>query len=137
MPIAVDPEKTFDYILKRERSLPIEQQTIFHLKVLTARELAGIEDNVSRINTADGSMTVKTGSTILDTLKKGLRGWENFKDAQGNAVLYRENNGVPRDDNFDRLLPADRRELANAITEQNRLTEEQIKNSESGQESAR
>lgn len=133
MAIAVDPERTFDYVLQEERDLPIEQQTVWKIKVLTARELAEIEDNTSRID-KEGVLQVRHGSVVLNTLRKGLRGWENFQDAQGNPVPFRDNNGVPREDNFDRMRPAWRREICNAITEQNRLTADQVKNSASGQE---
>lgn len=135
MAIAVDPDKVVPYVLIEDRKLPVEQQTRFLCKFLSAREDAQIQDNVVRGNTDEKSMQVKSGSTVLETLRKGLRGWENFKDQNGNDVPWRENNGTPRDENFNHLKPHWRREIANFITEQNTLKAEEIKNLESGQES--
>lgn len=133
MAIAVDPNRTFDYVLKGDRKLPVEQQTVFKLKVLSAKELARLEDNISLMD-LNGVMQVKSGSIILETLRIGLRGWDTFHDKNGNLIEFRDNNGKPRDDNFDLLRPEWRRELANAITEQTKLSGDEIKNSGLGQE---
>lgn len=133
MAIAVDPARTFDYVLQCDRELPKEQQTVFQLKVLTAKELAQIEDNAVVIDKEE-KIAVNSGSTVLKTLRVGLQAWENFKDANGNPVMFQRKAGIVCYENFDRLRPEWRRELANAITEQTRLTEDQVKNSESGQD---
>ncbi len=127
MPIAVDPSKSWDYVLLVDRELPPEQQTIFELKVLSARDLAAIQDGATKGN-VDGSLEFKSGTQTLRILEMGVRGWRNFKDDTGADVPYRENNGKPRPENWDCLRPEWRRELANAITEQNRLSEEERKN---------
>lgn len=128
MVTAIDPERTFDYVLKEERGS--ENPTIFKLKVLTARELAEIEDSVSSFFSGKGEveLRIRPGTEILQILKRGLRGWENFKDDKGNNIPFRENNAVPREDNFDRIRPEWRRELANAITEMLTMSEEEEKN---------
>lgn len=126
-PIAVDPNKEFEYVLQCDRQLPTEQQTIFKLKVLSAKELADIEDKSARADLS-GNLEFRSGSQTLRILNVGLKGWINFIGTDGNPVTFRENNGVPRPENWDLLRPEWRRELANAITEQNTLTEGDRKN---------
>lgn len=125
MAIAVDPNRTFDYVLKEDRDLPPEQQTVFKLKVLSARELARLEDSVSVMD-KDGNWQVKVGTKTLEILSCGLRRWDNFRDRNGNLITFVGS----MDDNFDRLRPEWRRELADAITEQANLSEDERKNSE-------
>ncbi|MDD5762175.1 MAG: hypothetical protein PHP88_06650 [bacterium] len=127
MPIAVDPNKSWEYVLLVDRELPPEQQTVFELKVLTARDLASIQDG-STTGNVDGSLMFKSGTQTLRILDLGVSGWRNFKNESGAEVPFRDNNGKPRSENWDVLRPEWRRELANAITEQNRLTEEERKN---------
>lgn len=128
MVIAIDPSKTFDYVLLCDRANPPEEQTVFQLRVLSARELAEIEDGAIRSD-REGKLEYLSGSQTIRILNYGLRGWRNFRDAAGNEVPFRENNGKPRGENWDCLLPEWRRELANAITEQNRISETERKNS--------
>lgn len=127
MVIAIDPERTFDYVLQEEKEK--ENPTIFKLKILAARELAEIEDNVSSFVSGKGEveLRIRPGTEILQILRRGLKGWENFKDDKGKDIPFRENNGVPREDNFDRLRPEWRREISNAITEMNTMSGEETK----------
>lgn len=127
MPIAVDPNKSWDYVLLVDRMLPPEEQTVFNLRVLSARELAEIEDGAAKSDLA-GNIEFRGGTQTLRILSLGVTGWRNFRDAQGNEITFRENNGKPRAENWDCLRPEWRKELANAVTEQNRLSEEERKN---------
>jgi len=127
MPIAIDPNKSWEYVLLVDRELPPEQQTVFELKALSARELATIEDGSVRSD-REGKLEYLSGTQTIRILELGVRGWRNFKDPAGTDVPFRENNGKPRHENWDLLRPEWRRELANAITEQNRLSEEERKN---------
>ncbi|MDA8122246.1 MAG: hypothetical protein M0Z38_06745 [Deltaproteobacteria bacterium] len=127
MPIAIDPTKVIEYVLLCDRDLPPEEQTMFELKVLTARELAKIEDGSARADVS-GNIEFRSGTQVINILNVGLKGWRNFKDAQGREVPFRENNGAPRPENWDYLTPDWRRELANAVTEQTRVTETERKN---------
>ncbi len=129
MPIAVDPGKTFDYVLECDRTLPAEEQTVFEIKVLSARELADIEDKATKF--VDGGLEFRTGSQVLKILELGVKGWKNFRGRDGAEISFRDNNGRPRPENWDLLRPEWRRELSNAVTEQNRVTEAERKNSPS------
>ncbi len=127
MAVAIDPNTTFDYVLKEDRKLPREQQTVFKLKVLSARELARIEDNIAVFD-KEGNQAVRMGTKVIEILSAGLRGWENLRDRNGGVITYSEH----REDRFDLLRPGWRRELADAITEQAGLSEDEVKNSGSG-----
>ena len=110
-----------------DRKLPEEKQTVFKLKNLAARELAEIEDNmsVSIIGDNRGELNLKAGSQTLRILSLGIKSWENFNDGEGKPIEF---NQKELHHNWDYLQPDWRRELANAITEQARLTEPQVKN---------
>jgi len=123
MPIAIDPGRVVDYVLEADRKLPKEKQTIFKVKVLRATELARLQDEFSVFN-RDGSFTIKTGSKELAILDMGITGWENFKDKNGKTIPFDEKNP----DRWDVLRRDYRTELANFITEQTQLNEDELKN---------
>src|SRR5689334_23286943 len=117
MPIAVSPKKQFDYVLKRERSLPTEKQTVWKLRTLTVAEEKRITDGM--FVQKGKAMGVRSGSTAFDTLKLGLTGWENwpFQADDGSiAQMEQPSERKPVESFFDFLTSADRTELANAIT---------------------
>ena len=123
MAIAVDPRATFSYVLECDRELPQEQQTTWELRGLTALEEAKIADDLVRQGVADGEVRYSSGSRVLTILRYGLRGVRGFFDASGAEVPFEETKGHPRqvaDAFLDKLQPAWRIELANAITERGR-----------------
>lgn len=124
MAIAIDPHRSIRYVLREDRALPLESQTVFLLKVLSARELAQIEDAMSVV-TPGGDVCVRTGSQTLRTLELGLTGWENFKRPDGAMLAF---DAATKSVNWDYLRPEWRRELSHAILEQTRLTGDQEKN---------
>ncbi len=127
--IAIDPEKKYNYIPECERDLESADQTIFHLSMPKAKEAANLQDNITESTLGDQAvMRVKSGSSVLSALQVGLRGWENFKDAKGQPILWRDNNGKPRPEMFDVIPPKIRQELAEVITSGIGLDEEQEKN---------
>jgi len=134
MPIAVDPRQPWDYVLKAERNN--ETPTKFHLRPLTCGELATVEDNLAAFNAESGEARLLSGTQTLKILRMGLVGWSDFYDAEGKPVEFQgtrrkvagQDVVQPDDITLDRLVPADRREIAEAITEQNRLTDTDRKN---------
>jgi len=85
MVIAIDPHKVHDYVLKSERALPKEQQTVFKLRCLTVSQRAEVDDNYTSL---DGRLL--TGTRQLTTLRLGLAGWENMLDEAGNKIPFNE-----------------------------------------------
>lgn len=126
MPIALDPKATFDYVLEDDRSQPEGEQTLFTLRGLTVAQEARVADNMIASIPGQEELSFRSGTHQLTVLRYGLRGWANFKDAGGDDVVFRTENGSPRhvtDACLDRLLPKHRTELVNAVLERGSVDE--------------
>jgi hypothetical protein len=146
--IALDPASTRRYVLRDERGLPPEEQSVFLLRTLSVRELAQIEDRAAGVSHGgeDGEqmIAVRSGSTRLEALRFGLVGWERVFDSKGGEVPFRgtkqKRNGVdfvqPDDETLGRIPPKYRLELAEEITEGSRLTQAERGNSSHSASSA-
>lgn len=134
--IAIDPVSERRYILKAERGLPPEEQSVFILRPLTLRESNAIEDMTVGVGEGDG-MTIRSGSVRTRALEYGLIGWENVLDSKGNEVPFdgtrQKRGGVefisPNSKTLERLPRSVQHELAEAITTGSDLTEEEAGNS--------
>ena len=131
---AIDPKSEYRFYPEDVKELPDDDRPYFVISPLTARDAASVEDNLAetsiRKKGEDSTMRLKSGSTVLDTLKKGLRGWGNFNLPSGEPAPWRDNKGVPRPENFDYIPAKWRREIAEAITEGTGLSEQEGKNSD-------
>lgn len=132
MPIAIDPTKTWDYILKCDRGT--DNPTVFVLGALTVADEAALQDRMVSIK--DGTTQVASGTHTLDVLRRGLRGWKDFITSGGDLVPFktdasRRTRGVDpvSDESLAYLSPEHRRELAEAIIERNTMSEAERKNS--------
>lgn len=111
--IAVNPNQTFDLVLKEERALSVDSQTVFILKPLTAAEYAKTKDALmEHVTDINGSRTqrMKFAEQELLVLSQGLKGWRNLKDTAGVEVPFTAVAAA-----LDLLPPHVRLELANAI----------------------
>lgn len=122
MPIALDPSETFEYVLECDRDLPEGEQTTFTLRGLTGAERDRIDDMLI-VRNVDGSQSYRTGSATTAALRYGLKGWGGFRDAGGGEVSFKAVRGTVTDECLDRLAPAWRTELANAITSRGEVSE--------------
>lgn len=136
------PGATWEYVLKADRDAEPNDRPSYTLKTLSARELATIDDgSVSMNQDRPGHIQANQGSVVLDTLRMGLVGWQRHKayDPSGkivevpfDAVSQGRRRGEERfvitDTCLDSLHPQDRIELCNAITEQTKLSEPDVKN---------
>ena len=122
MAIATNPKQTFTYVLKADRKLPVAEQTTWDLKPLTIDEQTEISDSMLTTTGVKGEMSWKGGTTELIILRRGLRGVHNFRDESAVTVPFQMEDKTVTNDFLDRVLPADRRELANAITEGGHVT---------------
>lgn len=134
MPIAIDPAKTWEYVLKSERDAA--DPTRFILATLTVAEEANLQDRLVAVDGTTKLTTVASGTHTLEVLRLGLRGWSGFRFADGREVPFETNAGLkfrgiapPSDKTLGYLSPADRKELAEAIVERNTATDDERKNS--------
>lgn len=128
MPIALDPKATFQYVLECDRSAPKEDQTVFELRGLTVAEEARVADAMITSTPGAEELNFRSGTHQLTVLRAGLKGWTGFSDASGEEVPFVQSKGHPRhitDECLDRLLPAWRQELVNAIMERGGVTEDE------------
>lgn len=128
MPIALDPKSTFSYVLRDDRELPKEQQTVFELRGLTVAEEASVTDSMILAHGGVEELSVRAGTHALTVLRFGLKGWSNFKNADGADVAFEVEKGHPRhitDTCLDRLAPKHRQELMQAILDRGTVTEDE------------
>jgi len=130
MAIAIDPEEVREYALKEDRDLPASAQTLFMLKPLDLRDERAAECALR--GTADKPGT--NHDFVLCVLRGGMRGWRNFKTADGSDVDFTaDGRGRPDDAALRRLSFKQRGELADAIVGlgASKLSEEDLGKSES------
>jgi hypothetical protein len=140
----------FDYILEADRVPDGEtdpdriaaikaDQTVFHLRRLTARERASLEDGVA-IGDQSANFSFRTGSQALDAVRAGLLGWDNMLSGGDSRetiefrrqrktlnILGANNSNVPEPAMLDYIVDHIT-ELANAIVEGSTATVEQLGN---------
>lgn len=154
MPILFSPDATFDYILEEDRELSDDAigKMTFQLRVLTVGELAAVEDALAAYRTEDEAVQIKSGSQVLTILKLGLAGWsgavqvnpdwnegdaeeDKYQDvpfktrkARKHEAHGNDNRVVPTNTTLDMIEPKHRKELAEAITERNRMSKAEAGN---------
>ncbi len=114
-----------DTVLDSQEKDPVEDQVIWKTKFLDVKTHALITD---AIYSAKGfgkkrEEQLKAGTQTLEILRKGLKGWENFKYPNGKDVPW---DAIPSgattqvinaamDKNLDRVPPETRDEIAEKI----------------------
>jgi len=86
MPLALDPEATFDFWLESDKDKPAERRPTFifkHLSLRQTRAAAGPIDAVS--TTADTGGTI---AALCDGVRAGLVGWRGMTGRDGNDIPY-------------------------------------------------
>jgi len=115
MVIAVDTDRTYEYILKRERTLKKgDKPTIWLLKFpdLATQDLVAnsslkvVEDENGKQVTL---ITSGTQSTIL--IRNCLVGWKNFYNANGDEIPFKDKTEKELDSSIEKILAADRDEM--------------------------
>lgn len=75
--------QTENYVCKEDMSNPVEDQTKFLLKTLSATDMAQFQDKMLAKGENSFSMTA-----MQSLLLKALVGWQNFQDAEGKPVKF-------------------------------------------------
>lgn len=145
MVIATRPGQTWDYVLERDRvpagataeeAARIQAQaTVWKLAALSLADRAALEDHIGQVDVQSRQFRTNTGSNTLTVLRVGLKGVENFCGPDAMPVTFQTSRktvlgvgrDVPTDGFLEHIAPDDRRELADAITEGQRLTTEEKK----------
>ena len=128
MAITVDTKKTHEYVLKADRKVNDTERTVFLIKTLTAREMSmvmSIAQNHTDIKKTD---LEKLTDDMIRICKLGVAGWNNFKDSNGNNILFKHDDAV-----FNLISFQDIHELATAVIELNSVMGQDSKNSKSPQ----
>lgn len=124
----VDTE--FKYVPKAWRDnpeiFPKKTWPVFRLRSLDSFDLAEVEDGKIERVTEGGKDTFKitaiarSGRTRIETLKKGILGWEKYPDENGNYIPFEGS------DSIRHLKPELCIELQDAINERSTLTKEEL-----------
>lgn len=132
--IACDVNETKEYVLKEERELPEDQQTVFELRVLdlAIREMIENEEVGGRQNEDETEIAVRSGAVRSLRLKHGIRGWRNMRSRSGDEVPCTKTREHGREVLNQSALTAimhKRAELAKAVADFNGLDEDDEGNS--------
>ena len=104
---------------------PKAEWPVFELRSLTGRDR--IESDSSSFG-IDGSVSFSFGKMVCGVVKKGLIGWKNWRDAEGNKIKFYDRfrgRGELTAEALDYLPEPLFVEIANAIQERSELTEEE------------
>lgn len=121
-----------------EYELPKELWPIFTLTCIGGVKTTLLEDELSgnvtlgsvkKDGTTEGStINVKSGKVRLNILRKGIVTWKNFRDASYKIIAPPKKDevlGGITEDSIDPIVPDLQTELANAISDQKMLTDEE------------
>lgn len=129
-----------EFVLSCDKELPHEQQTKFFVMPLSSKHLIEINDLCSKgegmfVETVwekgDERRIQKTPVIATEqeredaTVSRGLVGWENYKDEEGNEIEFAK---LSSEERLNRLYPAWRSEIAMFIDSLNYPSEGELKN---------
>lgn len=147
MTFAVDLEEVVSYVLEDDRELDDgdKAKPVFHIKSLTASQVAQIDDSIlkSRVDQQsvkpkkkkkkrdrdDNIIEMHVGTVVLRILDHGLVRFDNMYTASGKKIEWDEDD---RGKMYSHIPSAARQEIANEIRNRSDLSEDEVKNSDSG-----
>lgn len=148
MAIAFDINETREYILKTDRELPSEQQTIFLIGTLDALISNHLKDGSLAFKMSEQGPDAKadiaynSNFSAMEKVRFGLKEWKNLLDKTGKEILfderiYRKSFAVPKCGNRTgltdialNLIKPYLKELASEVENENWLSELAEKNSD-------
>ena len=119
MPIALEPDSKYDYVLSSDASKPKDKQPTFVFKYLSARkwkELAACSDSFEKDDSGEKAM-----DAVFEAIKKSLIGWRNMIGPDGKEI------GFDIDKLEDIVTPAEAMELMQAAVTQTPSIEDKKK----------
>lgn len=131
----VSPVETWDYESPADPDKGTDQATRFKLRTLDVTTMAELYDGAMSL---DGDkLKFNTNSMAIRAVRRGLAGWANFRDAQGNDIPFetvnRVQNGQPvaevAEASLNRIPLELMKELADELKAKNIVTKAEAKNS--------
>lgn len=138
MPVARSKSDIIRYVPEADRKLPLALQSVFLLAPLSNKTMGQIQ-NLLQVSIDGQTATLLRGQQRHSALKAGLKGWENFCTADGAPVVFATDKGdrmvhgvavhnPPSDESLEMIPMAEYEEIADAILNANRLTDDDRKN---------
>lgn len=119
MPISLDPDSTFEVVLKSDKKKSKEKQPTFIFRILTGRDWLKVTQLSDKAETGEDSIRL-----VYDAIKVGLVSWKNMTQPDGSEISFE-----PKE--LDAILtPAEANEMLEHLLNQ-RLSVEDKKKSDS------
>ena len=125
MAIALDPNRTVDYVLKAERESPASSQTVWELGPISVAQDRAIKNVIAE--TGFDANHVKVGTLAGLYLRGGLRGVRNFNSANGKPIPFTTDKDGVTDAFLEHLSEDDRMELFRACRDFSTMSAEEKK----------
>jgi len=107
MPIALDPDSTFEVVLESDQNKPKENQPTFTFRVLTGRDWLRVTQLSDKAETGEDSVKL-----VYQSIQVGLVGWRNMVKPDGSEIPFE-----PKD--LDAILtPAEANEMLEHLMNQ-------------------
>lgn len=88
MPLALDPQETFDLVLESDQAKPEAEQPTFTFRYLSNREWKQVAKTTDKLSELRKEGLDNMLTSIEEGLKVGLVDWKNIKDRDGNSIPY-------------------------------------------------
>jgi len=124
MAIATSLNSQRPYVLKADREEPVEKQTTFHLRSISAKLRAQLMTQLER----------DQGQGLYELVRHGVAGWDNLVDKDGEQIAAKVSKGILCDTSMEAIGDF-WLELGQAAIMQNQLDETDQGNSESSPKS--
>ncbi len=139
--IGIDTKEIIEFKSKYDKDT--KNPTVFQLGVVDVLTMGRIEDGMTVFTIDPKNPEAKTdtrmsiGKREYELVKAGLKGWTNFKDKKGSDIPFEvtterasgKSKDVPKDNTLSQLPILVYKEIADVIYNQNKLDEEERKNS--------
>ena len=86
MPLVLEPDSTYEYVLTNDAGKPKEKQPTFIFRYLSSRkwrEVADLSDSFDKDDSGNAAM-----DAVFEAIKKTLAGWRNMTEPDGRPVDF-------------------------------------------------
>lgn len=126
MAVAFDKKRTSDFVTPQDKLLPEAQQTTFTLVQLSQDEFDEMQLHYAEIEAKEKETPGKVDPSMPRlrwAVRMALRGWKNFKLADGSDAPFKlDADGRPSDDTLKLLVPSDLLAIFKEINQKETLT---------------